>query len=134
MAETRILVRDYMSRKVLKLQPDMKILRAVHFLIDGRVSGAPVVDQNGGIAGMLTERDCMKVVLNAAYHHEHGGLVKEFMSIYIEVMEPDLTIVDAAIQFYEKNYLRYPVVENGQLIGVLSRSDVMRAMGDYWKI
>ncbi len=76
----------------------------------------------------------MKVVLNAAYHQEQGGLVREFMASYVEVMEPDLTIVDAAIQFYEKKYLRYPVVENGQLIGVLSRSDVMRAMGDYWKI
>ena len=134
MAETRILVRDYMTRKVLKLRPDMGILHAVHYLIDGGVSGAPVVDENGGIGGMLTEKDCMKVVLNAAYHQEHGGLVREFMAIYIEVMEPDLTIVDAAIQFYEKKYLRYPVVENGQLIGVLSRSDVMRAMADYWKI
>ncbi len=56
MAETRILVRDYMSRKVLKLQPDMEILHAVHYLIDGRVSGAPVVDENGGIVGMLTEK------------------------------------------------------------------------------
>jgi CBS domain-containing protein len=134
MTESRILVRDYMSRKVVKLRPDMEILRAVHHLIDGRVSGAPVVDESGNVVGMLTERDCMKVVLNAAYHQEHGGLVREFMATNVEDIEPDLSIVDAAKQFYEKKYLRYPVVENGQLIGVLSRSDVMRAMGDYWKI
>jgi len=134
MAETKIRVRDHMSRKVVKLRPDMEILRAVHHLIDGRVSGAPVVDDNGSVIGMLTERDCMKVVLNAAYHQEHGGLVREFMATNIEEIEPDLSIVDAAKQFYEKKYLRYPVVENGQLIGVLSRSDVMRAMGSYWKI
>ena len=134
MTESRILVRDYMSRKVVKLRPDMEILRAVHHLIDGRVSGAPVVDENGNVVGMLTERDCMKVVLNAAYHQEHGGLVREFMATNVEDIGPDMSIVDAAKQFYEKKYLRYPVVENGQLIGVLSRSDVMRAMGDYWKI
>ncbi len=134
MAESRILVRDYMSRIVVKLRPDMEILRAVHHLIEGRVSGAPVVDENGSVVGMLTERDCMKVVLNAAYHQEHGGLVREFMATSIEGIEPDLSIVDAARRFYEKKYLRYPVIENGQLIGVLSRSDVMRAMGDYWKI
>ena len=134
MAKAKILARDYMSRQVVKLRPDMEILRAVHHLIDARVSGAPVVDENGGVIGMLTERDCMKVVLNAAYHQEHGGLVSEFMASNIEVMEPDMSIVDAAKQFYENTYLRYPVVENGLLIGVLSRSDVMRAMGDYWKI
>jgi len=134
MAKSKILIRDYMTRNVVKLRPEMEILQAVHELIDGRVSGAPVVDDRDTVVGMLTERDCMKVVLNAAYHQEHGGLVKEFMATDIAVMEPDMSIVDAAKQFYEKTYLRYPVVENGLLIGVLSRSDVMRAMGDYWKI
>ena len=134
MAKSKILVRDYMTRKVVKLRPEMEILRAVHELIDGRVSGAPVVDDRGTTVGMLTERDCMKVVLNAAYHQEHGGLVKEFMATDIEVMDPDLSIVDAAKKFYENTYLRYPVVDDGRLIGVISRSDVMRAMGDYWKI
>ena len=134
MAKAKILIRDYMSRNVVKLRPEMEILRAVHNLIDGRVSGAPVVDEGDTVIGMLTERDCMKVVLNAAYHQEHGGLVKEFMATGIEVMAPETSIVDAAKNFYEKRYLRYPVVDNGRLVGVISRSDVMRAMGDYWKI
>ena len=134
MAKAKILIRDYMSRNVVKLRPEMEILRAVHELIDMRVSGAPVVDDGDTVVGMLTERDCMKVVLNAAYHQEHGGLVKEFMATNIEVMDPETSIVDAAKNFYEKRYLRYPVVDNGRLVGVISRSDVMRAMGDYWKI
>jgi len=134
MAKAKILIRDYMSRNVVKLRPETEILRAVHDLIDGRVSGAPVVDNRDTVVGMLTERDCMKVVMNAAYHQEHGGLVRAFMASNIEVKEPDMSIVDAAKQFYEKTYLRYPVVENGLLIGVLSRSDVIRAMGNYWKI
>ena len=134
MAKAKILIRDYMSRNVVKLRPEMEILRAVHELIDMRVSGAPVVDDGDTVVGMLTERDCMKVVLNAAYHQEHGGLVKEFMATDIEVLDPELSIVDAAKNFYEKTYLRYPVVDEGRLIGVISRSDVMRAMGDYWKI
>ncbi len=134
MAKAKILIRDYMTRNVVKLRPEMEILRAVHDLIDARVSGAPVVDDGDAVVGMLTERDCMKVVLNAAYHQEHGGLVEEFMATDIEVMDPEMSIVDAAKNFYEKTYLRYPVVDNGRLVGVISRSDVMRAMGDYWKI
>ncbi len=134
MAKEKILIRDYMTRQVVKLRPEMEILHAVHKLIDGRVSGAPVVDDGDAVVGMLTEKDCMKVVLNAAYHQEYGGLVKEFMATDIEVMDPETSIVDAAKNFYEKTYLRYPVVDSGRLVGVISRSDVMRAMGDYWKI
>ena len=134
MARAKILIRDYMSRTLVKLRPEMEILQAVHKLIDGRVSGAPVVDDGDAVVGMLTERDCMKVVLNAAYHQEYGGLVEEFMSENIETMDPETSIVDAAKKFYEKTYLRYPVVDNGRLVGVISRSDVMRAMGDHWKI
>ena len=103
MAKAKILIRDYMTRNVVKLRPEMEILRAVHELIGGRVSGAPVVDKSGSVVGMLTERDCMKVVLNAAYHQEHGGLVSEFMGTNIEVMKPDTSIIDAAKNFYEKN-------------------------------
>jgi len=134
MAKAKILIRDFMSRNIVRLRPEMEILRAVHELIDGHVSGAPVVDESDTVIGMLTERDCMKVVLNAAYHQEQGGLVKEFMAKNIEVMDSETSIVDAAKNFYEKKYLRYPVVDNGHLVGVISRSDVMRAMGEYWKI
>jgi CBS domain-containing protein len=129
----KILVRDYMSKKLITLTPDMEVLRAVHILLENKVSGAPVVDEQGALAGMMTERDCMKVVLNAAYYQEYGGLVKDFMATDLVVLAPDLSIVDAAKQFYENRFLRYPVVENETLIGVISRSDVMRAMGDYWQ-
>ena len=128
-----ILVRDYMSKKVATLRPDMEILTAVHTLLKHRVSGAPVVDDSGRVIGVLTERDCMKVVLDASYYQQPGGLVDEFMTKEPMVLDPNMSIVDAAKQFYEKRYLRYPVVDNGRLVGVLSRSDVMRAMGEYWK-
>lgn len=129
----KILVRHYMSRRIAKLKPDMEILTAVHALLEFGVSGAPVVDNSGSVVGVLTERDCMKVVLDASYYQEPGGLVEEFMTKHPEVLAPDLSIVDAARLFYENRYLRYPVVDSGRLVGVLSRSDVMRAMGDYWK-
>ena len=129
----KILVRDYMSKQLITLTLDMEVLRAVHVLLENKVSGAPVVDDRGGLAGMMTERDCMKVVLNAAYYQEYGGLVKDFMATDLTVIAPDVSIVDAAKLFYENRFLRYPVVENETLIGVISRSDVMRAMGDYWQ-
>jgi len=75
-----IRVRDYMSGNVITFTPDMEILEAVHILVTNRISGAPVLDLRGNLIGMLSERDCIKVALNAAYHNEWGGRVEEFMS------------------------------------------------------
>ena len=126
-------VRDYMSSDLTLLQPEMDILSAVRLLIDNGVSGAPVVDEDRNLVGILTEKDCMRVVLNAAYHSEYGGTVAELMVTDVETMNPDDSIVDAAKRFYHNRYLRYPVLRGARLVGLISRSDVMRAMGDFWR-
>ncbi len=125
-------VRDYMATRLTLLTPDMEILQAVNLLVANDVSGAPVVDASGRLVGMLTERDCMGVVLNAAYHSEHGDQVARFMVRDVETMSPHDSIVDAAKRFHDQRYLRYPVVDGGVLVGQISRSDVMRAMCEFW--
>jgi CBS domain-containing protein len=128
----RFTVGDHMSTRLVTLSPDMEILRAVHVLVENRVSGAPVVDGGGTLVGVLTERDCMRVVLDSAYHSEYGGTVEQYMARKIEVMAPDDNIVDAARRFHEQRYLRYPVLDGDRLVGQISRSDVMRAMCEFW--
>lgn len=129
----RILVKDYMSRNLVLLNPEMELQRAVHVLLENDVSGAPVVDATGNLIGMLTEKDCLRAVLNATYHYEYAGTVEQFMVTAVKVMAPDDNLVDAARRFFEERYLRYPVLDNGRLVGQISRSDVMRALGDVWK-
>ena len=129
----KIVVRDYMARRLVTLRPDDEILRAVHVLIDNQIAGAPVVDVDGNLIGMLTEKDCMKVMVDATYHSQLGGLVAEFMTTEVEVMQSDDSIVAAAERFLKHRYHRYPVVENDRLVGQISRADVMRALGDYWQ-
>ncbi len=129
----KILVKDYMTRRLVTLEPATEILNALHTLVDHDIAGAPVIDDNGSLVGILTEKDCMKVALNATYHSEYGGLVADFMSTDIQSMSPDDSIVDAAERFLEKRYHRYPVLENNKLVGQISRRDVMRALGDAWQ-
>ena len=130
--ETKVYVRDYMARRLVLLRPDMEIVTAMQKLLANNLSGAPVVGETGTLMGMLTERDCMKVVLNAVYHSEFSGVVSEFMATEVEVMQAGDNLVDAARRFFEQRYLRYPVMDEGRLVGVISRSDVMRAVGDFW--
>ncbi len=127
-------VKDYMTRKVMTLDPEMEILRAAHLLIKHNYSGAPVLDDHGRLVGILTERDCMRVATQAFYHGTPGGLVKERMSPEPEFVSPEDSILELAEKFIKGRFHRYPVVDNGRLVGIISRQDVMRAMGKYYPV
>ena len=129
-----VLVRDHMSTDLVTLDPGMDILRAAHKLIRNNISGAPVVDGNGALLGLLTERDFMRVVMQSEYHAMPGGLVKEFMTENPHTVSPDDSILKVAQLFIDGRYHRYPVVENKRLVGLISRRDVMRAMGKHYPL
>ena len=125
-------VRDYMARDLVTLSPDTEILRAVSTLLDNDIAAAPVVDDAGSLVGILTERDCMRVVLIAGYHAEYGGQVSDYMSKKVDTISADESIVDAAKLFLGHRFHRYPVLDNGRLVGQISRRDVMRALEKLW--
>jgi CBS domain-containing protein len=127
-----MLVKDHMATEVVTLHPDMEILRAAQLLISCDISGAPVLDQHGRLIGVLTERDCMRVALHAGYHGEPGGLVHDYMTANPVTVSPDDTILELAERFITEKYRRYPVLDGGRLVGVISRRDVMRAMGHHY--
>lgn len=127
-----IRVKDYMARRLITLEPDTEILQAVQKLIKNDIAAAPVVDKEGALVGILTEKDCMRVVLNACYHSEYGGTVADLMTNEVEAMGPEDSITDAARRFLDKRFHRYPVLDNGRLVGLISRRDLLRALGDAW--
>ncbi|HEX4872616.1 MAG TPA: CBS domain-containing protein, partial [Nevskiaceae bacterium] len=61
-----VTVRDYMATRLVTFSPDMEVMAATHQLVKTGHSGAPVVDAEGRLVGMLSERDCLKVALIAA--------------------------------------------------------------------
>ena len=128
MISKTVKVRDYMATQLVTLRPETEILRAVHTLLMHDIAAAPVVDEAGTLVGILTERDCIEVVLNAGYHSEFGGQVSDYMSTQVQTIDAQDSIVDAAKLFYGQEFHRYPVIEDGRLVGLLSRRDVMRAL------
>ena len=124
-----ITVREFMAANLVTFTPDMEILRAIHALVEKRISGATVVDDRGNVVGMLSEQDCMKVALHAGYHGELGGRVAEYMSTDVKTIDADTSILELAELFLKSPYRRYPVMKDNRLVGQISRRDVLRAMG-----
>ena len=128
-----IRVRNYMTTKLVTVTTDTEVMRAVHLLVDHDISGVPVVDAEGRLVGILTERDCIDVALNAGYFDEAGGSVADYMSRIVETAGPDDSLLDVADRFRNSSYRRFPVVEDGKLIGLISRRDVLTALkGGAW--
>lgn len=126
------LVADYMTRNLITLSPEMEINRAMNILLDHRISGAPVVDQTGQMVGVLSKKDCLKAALEASYYREWGTTVAAHMSTEVETLDARTDIVTATNAFLSSTYRRFPVMENGQLVGQISRADALRAMNDNW--
>ena len=124
------LVKDYMARTLVTFKPETDVLDAVHVLVTKRIAGAPVVDDSGNLLGMLSELDCMKVALNAGYHGNWGGPVRDFMSEGVRTVDADMSIVDLAQEFITSKFRRFPVMQGTRLIGQISRRDILRALGE----
>jgi CBS domain-containing protein len=106
----------------------MEITQLVHLLVEQDIPGVLVVD-DGRLIGVVTERDCIDVALQAGYFDERGGTVAEFMTTSVETLDPDDSLMDVAERMTKAPYRRFPVVEDGRLVGLLTRRDVLRALG-----
>ena len=127
-----VTVKDYMSANLVTFTPEMDILKAINLLIENRISGAPVVNKQGNMVGMLSEKECLKVALQASYHSESAGTVAEYMRAETKTVDADTNIVDIAGMFLRDGYRRYPVMKDNRLVGQISRRDVLRAMETLW--
>jgi CBS domain-containing protein len=124
---------DIMTRALVVLTPEMPIFEAVRILLKHRISGAPVLDEDGRLVGICSEFDCLRVMSTGAfYSDDHGGegVVAHYMSTEFHSAEPHQDIYALAQFFLSHSVRRLPVLEGGRLVGQLSRRDVLRAMVD----
>jgi CBS domain-containing protein len=122
-------LRDYMLHNPVKVGVEDSVLDAMQVIIDNKISGVCVVDDNANLVGILSELDCLRAVLSAIYNDNEIGVVREHMSSdNLVVAHPDEDIVDVAQDMLRKNKRRRPVVENGKLIGQITCRQLLSAV------
>jgi CBS domain-containing protein len=125
----QILVRDHMSTNLVTFHPEDSIDKVLEELTKRKISGAPVLDETGGLVGVISERDCLAEIIKGKYTNtvRFPAKVKEHMSTNVMTMDPEMSLFDAAQKFLECKIRRFPVLKNGHLVGQISLSDVIRA-------
>ncbi|MEL6556648.1 MAG: CBS domain-containing protein [Bacteroidota bacterium] len=122
-------VAKYMATNLFTFRPEQGIDEAIDIMLEKRISGGPVLDEYGALIGMLSERDCLKIMVDAAYlNYPAGrGTVGDYMSKEVKTIDINKDVLDAANMFLSGSVRRFPVVENGKLKGQISRRDIMKA-------
>ena len=121
-------VRDFMDKDVATLRPDTDIFDAVGFLLKKHLTGAPVTDETGRLVGILTEKDCLRLVAAGDGGDMPRGSVATYMTPNPETIPPDMDVYYAAGLFLARDFRRFPVVESSKLIGTITRFDILRAI------
>ncbi|MGB5172826.1 MAG: CBS domain-containing protein [Eudoraea sp.] len=124
-----ILVEDYMSRKLVTFSPDQSILAVMELFAKHHISGGPVMDDNGFLVGIISEADCMKQISESRYFNQPilDKSVEAFMTKKVETIPHDMSIFDAAGIFDRHNRRRLPVMQDGLVVGQISRKDIVIA-------
>ncbi len=131
-------VRDYMTTKLITFKPDQSVQEVVEALIKYKISGGPVVNDKQELVGVISEGDCLKQLSESRYYNmplQHDNVEKR-MARNVETIDGNMDVFDAANKFLQSKRRRFPIVENGKLIGQISQKDILKAAlklkGENW--
>ena len=145
-----MLIQDIMTRAPITVKSSSSIADAARLLLDNHISGLPVVDDNGAIVGIVSEGDFVRRGeldterrrsafleffvspgrLADEYVHAYGRLIGEVMTSPVKTISPQ-ALVSEAVETMERDGInRLPVVDGEKLVGIVTRSDLLRALAN----
>ena len=120
---------EFMDKVVPTLSPGTRIMEAVDFLLRHQVTGAPVVDSDGKLVGIITETDLLRLVTQGIDGQPPTeGTVAEYMTTDVVTVAPTVDIYYVAGMFLNNKFRRLPVVKNGKIVGSITRYDLLRVV------
>ena len=135
-------VRDLMTTDILTVGPEASLKEAARRMLEGEISGLPVINDDGNLVGIITEADFMateadrrvtrragllRLLVRDAEIPSHERLVGDVMTADVKVIGPESDHAEAARLMEKEGIKRIPVVADGQLIGLIARADMLKA-------
>lgn len=128
MRKTALLVKDVMSRDTFFVHPNTSITQCVLGLAQHKLSGAPVADGHGKLIGFVSEQDMLPALVQSVYYSDEPKRVDSVMQHEVLSVGPEEHVLQIAKMMMEAKPKVYPVVEDGRLIGIITRRQVTTAL------
>jgi CBS-domain-containing membrane protein len=149
--DAMIKAKDIMTRDIITVNPAMEIAQAAELLLEKRINGVPVVNDSGMLVGILCQSDLIaqqknipipslftlldgyiSLTLSKRLDREVAKIaaakVAEAMTPNPVTVEPETDIEKVAALMVEKNYHTLPVIDEGRLVGIVGKEDVLRTI------
>ena len=143
--------KDIMTRKVITVNPETEVVQAARLLLDHHINGLPVVDNEGNLKGILCQSDLISqqrkipvpsffimldgvIPLTSPKHIEKelqkmgATKVSEAMTSDPVTVGPDTTLEDIATLMVKRNIHSLPVLDQGKLVGIIGKEDILRTL------
>lgn len=144
-------VSDIMTPNVLSVPPDESVVTAARLMLQKQISGLPVIDDRGHLVGIVTEGDFLRRAetgtarqrprwieffmgvgrLADEYVQLSGRKVSDVMTHEVQTVPPDAPLEQAVRLMERHNIKRVPVVDNGKVIGIITRADLLHAVASF---
>ncbi|MHC4534157.1 MAG: CBS domain-containing protein [Planctomycetota bacterium] len=122
--------KDIMKRNVVCIQKDIPVVDAIRLMAKNNITGIPVVEDDMTLVGILSEQDVLR--LFHTYDDEKDRTVNDFMTqpaVHFEEKEP---LLDVCYCLRDNSIRRVPITSNGKVVGVVSRSDILKCILQLW--
>ncbi len=124
--------RDLMVPFKVTLSPNDSVYEAIKAFAKHHISGAVVLDQ-GQLVGFVSEKDCLKLLSSRTFHDTPSAHVSDYMTREVTTISPGTDIYSIASIFLRNEFRRLPVVEEGRLLGQVSRRNLLVGMDEMHK-
>jgi CBS domain-containing protein len=119
--------RAIMTTDVVAVTKDTDIYQAIRTMVANDVTGLPVVADDQTLVGIVTEKDVLSLLYNI---EDRPGTVQDYMTEVVVAFDQDDDLIDIAEGLQTNHFRRVPILDNGKLVGIVSRKDVIRHINE----
>jgi CBS domain-containing protein len=121
-----IIAKDIMAPAIISVTPESSLDDAMELLVENRISGIPVINEEGRLVGIISEADRIKII--GGPDHGPEATVEQCMTRGVVTVDEDATVEQIANLLMRVGIRRIPVMSHGSVVGIISRSDLVRAL------
>jgi CBS domain-containing protein len=114
--------KEIMKTEVKTVKRKTETYEAIRILVENNITGLPVVNDDMTLAGIISEKDVLRLLYDM---EDKPGYVEDFMTEDVVSFDKEDSLIDIAESLIKNDFRRVPILEEGKLVGILSRKDII---------